>query len=284
MKIKEYKTKFIAELLPFYDEMEAESFFYLILENQRQLRRIDLALNIDLFFSVEEILIWNAILEKLQLEIPIQYILGTTHFYGLEFNVNENVLIPRPETEELVEWIISSAVNMPKFKNIKILDIGTGSGCIAISLAKNIPNAEVFAIDISDKALAKAKENADLNKVAVAFIQRNILETNDLGQQFDIIVSNPPYVRNLEKDEIKRNVLANEPHLALFVDDNDALIFYRKITELATKNLSPEGKLFFEINQYLGKETVELLEKMHFKNSELRKDIYGNDRMIACNF
>ena len=283
MKIKEYKTKFIAELLPFYDEMEAESFFYLILENQRQLRRIDLALNIDLLFSVEEILIWNAILEKLKLEIPIQYITGTTHFYGLEFNVNENVLIPRPETEELVEWIISSAVNMPKFKNIKILDIGTGSGCIAISLAKNIPNAEVFAIDISDKALAKAKENADLNKVAVAFIQRNILETNDLEQQFDIIVSNPPYVRNLEKAEIKSNVLANEPHLALFVDDDDALIFYRKIAELATKNLSAEGKLFFEINQYLGKETVELLENMHFKNIELRKDIYGNDRMIACN-
>ena len=283
MKIKEYKTKFVTELLPFYDEMEAESFFYLILENQRQLRRIDMALNIDLLFSKEEILIWNAILEKLQLEIPIQYILGTTHFYGLKFNVNENVLIPRPETEELVEWIISS-VNMPKFKEIKILDIGTGSGCIAISLAKNIPNAEVFAIDISDKALATAKENADLNKVAIAFIQRNILETNDLEQQFDIIVSNPPYVRNLEKAEIKSNVLANEPHLALFVEDNDALIFYRKIAELATKNLSPEGKLFFEINQYLGKETVELLEKMQFKNIELRKDIYGNDRMISCNF
>jgi release factor glutamine methyltransferase len=283
MKIKEYKTKFIAELLPFYDEMEAESFFYLILENQRQLRRIDLALNIDLLFSKEEIQIWNVILDKLKLEIPIQYILGTTHFYGLEFKVNENVLIPRPETEELVEWIISSAVNMPNFKNIKILDIGTGSGCIAISLAKNIPNAEVFAIDISDKALATAKENADLNKVNVAFTQRNILETKDLEQQFDIIVSNPPYVRNLEKAEIKPNVLANEPHLALFVEDNDALIFYRKIAELATKNLSPEGKLFFEINQYLGKETVELLEKMHFKNSELRKDIYGNDRMIACN-
>ena len=283
MKIKEYKTKFTAELLPFYDEMEAESFFYLILENQRQLRRIDLALNIDLLFSKEEIQIWNVILDKLKLEIPIQYILGTTHFYGLEFKVNENVLIPRPETEELVEWIISSAVNMPNFKNIKILDIGTGSGCIAISLAKNIPNAQVFAIDISDKALATAKENADLNKVTVAFIQKNILETNDLEQQFDIIVSNPPYVRNLEKAEIKPNVLANEPHLALFVEDNDALIFYRKIAELATKNLSPEGKLFFEINQYLGKETVELLEKMHFKNSELRKDIYGNDRMIACN-
>ena len=283
IKIKEYKNQFITTLLPFDDEMEVESFFYLILENQRQLRRIDLALDIDLVFSNEEILIWNVILEKLQLEIPIQYILGTTHFYGLEFNVNENVLIPRPETEELVEWIISSAVNMLKFTNLKILDIGTGSGCIAISLAKNISDAQVFAIDISEKALATAKENADLNKVAVAFIQKNILETNDLEQQFDIIVSNPPYVRNLEKAEIKSNVLANEPHLALFVEDNDALIFYRKIAELATKNLSPEGKLFFEINQYLGKETVELLEKMHFKNIELRKDIYGNDRMISCN-
>ena len=283
IKIKEYKIQFITNLLPFYDEMEAESFFYLILENKRQLRRIDLALNIDLLFSNEEILIWDAILEKLKLEIPIQYILGTTHFYGLEFNVNENVLIPRPETEELVEWIISS-VKMPKFTNLKILDIGTGSGCIGISLAKNISDAQVFAIDISQKALASAKENAVLNEVAVAFIQKNILETNDLEQQFDIIVSNPPYVRNLEKAEIKSNVLANEPHLALFVEDNDALLFYRKIAELATKNLSSEGKLFFEINQYLGKETVELLEKMHFKNIELRKDIYGNDRMISCNF
>ena len=284
IKIKEYKIKFIAELLPFYDEMEVESFFYLILENQCQLRRIDLALNTDLQFSDEEILVWDAILENLKLEIPIQYILGTTHFYGLEFNVNENVLIPRPETEELVEWIISSTSKLPKFKNIKILDIGTGSGCISISLAKNIPNAEFSAIDISNKALATAKKNADLNKVTITFIEKNILEVTDLKQQFDIIVSNPPYVRNLEKAEIKPNVLANEPHLALFVEDNDALIFYRKIAELATKNLSAEGKLFFEINQYLGKETCELLKKMNFKNIELRKDIYGNDRMIACNF
>lgn len=283
-KIKDYKTKFVAELLSFYDEMEAESFFHLILENQRNLRRIDLAMNIDLHFSVDETLIWDSILERLKLEIPIQYILGTTHFYGSEFNVNENVLIPRPETEELVDWITSSAVNMPKFKNLKILDIGTGCGCIAISLAKNITDAEVFAIDISDKALATAKENADLNTVTVNFIQRNILEVTDLEQQFDIIVSNPPYVRNLEKAEIKPNVLANEPHLALFVADDDALLFYRKIAELATKNLSVEGKLFFEINQYLGKETVELLENRNFKNIELRKDIYGNDRMIACNF
>jgi release factor glutamine methyltransferase len=283
IKIREYKSKFIAELILVYDEMEAESFFYLILENLRKLRRIDLALNIDLVFSEEEILIWNSILEKLKLEIPIQYILGSTQFYGLEFIVNENVLIPRPETEELVELIITSNLKTPKFKKVKILDIGTGSGCIAISLAKNISDAQVFAIDISEKVLATAKENAVLNKVSVTFLQKNILETTDLEQQFDIIVSNPPYVRNLEKAEIKRNVLENEPHLALFVEDNDALLFYRKIAELATKNLSPEGKLFFEINQYLGKETVALLEKMHFQNIELHKDIYGNDRMIACN-
>jgi release factor glutamine methyltransferase len=160
------------------------------------------------------------------------------------------------------------------------LDIGTGSGCIAISLAKNMPNAKVYAIDISEKALATAKKNALLNKVDVTFITQNILETDDLKQQFDIIVSNPPYVRNLEKQEIKKNVLDNEPHLALFVEDDDALIFYKKIAVLAQKNLLENGLLFFEINQYLGKDMIKLLEQMNFKNIELRKDIYGNDRMI----
>lgn len=284
MKIKEYKGDFIKALLPFYDEMEAESFFYLLLENKRQLRRIDLALDVDSVFSKSEILNWNAILEKLKIQIPIQYIIGTTHFYGLEFIVDENVLIPRPETEELVDWIVKLNSKLSKKKNLKILDIGTGSGCIAVSLAKNIPNSEVFAIDVSEKALAIAKKNAILNKVPVTFLHKNILETKDLNQKFDIIVSNPPYVRNLEKAEIKPNVLDNEPHLALFVPDNDPLIFYKKIAELAAANLNPNGQLFFEINQYLGKETQELLEYIGLKNIELRKDIYGNDRMIACNF
>jgi release factor glutamine methyltransferase len=162
------------------------------------------------------------------------------------------------------------------------LDIGTGSGCIAISLAKNITNAQVFAIDVSETALATAKKNTQINEVNVTFIQKNILETDDLEQQFDIIVSNPPYVRELEKQEIKKNVLENEPHLALFVEDNDALLFYKKIAELAQKNLSKNGQLFFEINQYLGKEMIDLLEKMRFKNIELRQDIYGNDRMIKA--
>jgi release factor glutamine methyltransferase len=282
MKIKPYRTQFIQELSSIYDVGEAESFFYLILEEKHQLKRIDLALNPDLTISIEEVQVWNSILESLKKEIPIQYLLGKTSFYGLEFEVNSTVLIPRPETEELVEWIIQSTKYEIRNTKLKILDIGTGSGCIAIALAKNIPNAEVFAIDVSGKALETAQKNAEINAVNVTFIHKNILETLDLEQQFDIIVSNPPYVRELEKLEIKKNVLDNEPHLALFVEDNDALIFYRKIAELAQKNLSPNGQLFFEINQYLGKEMMELLESMGFKNIELRKDIYGNNRMMRA--
>lgn len=290
MTIKHYRDQFIQELTPLYDAGEAESFFYLILEAKHQLKRVDLALQPDLVFSKAELETWNLILEQLKKEIPVQYLLGTTHFYGLEFEVNSNVLIPRPETEELVDWIIQSRNFGTKFNpevsgqssKIKILDIGTGSGCIAISLAKNLPNAEVFALDVSDKALATAQKNAELNQVTIQFIHQSILETEDLGQQFDLIVSNPPYVRHLEKQEIKKNVLDNEPHLALFVDDNNALIFYRKIAELALKNLNPQGQLYFEINQYLGQETLDLLQEMGFKDITLRKDIYGNDRMIQC--
>ena len=282
MKIKQYRTQFIKELSPFYDAYEAESFFYLILEDKHKLRQIDLALNHELNFSENDFVVWNSILEQLKKEVPIQYLLGKTSFYGLEFEVNENVLIPRPETEELVEWIVNENSKVQKFKKLKILDIGTGSGCIAISLAKNLPNAEVFGIDVSKKAIETAKRNAINNNVDVTFVFLDILETDVLTCNFDIIVSNPPYVRNLEKEEIKKNVLEYEPHLALFVEDNDALIFYRKIAELAQKNLLENGQLFFEINQYLGQETKDLLEKMNFKNVELRKDIYDNDRMISC--
>ena len=279
MTIKQYRDQFIQELTPLYDAGEAESFFYLILEAKHQLKHIDIALQPELVLPVSELEIWNSILEQLKREIPIQYLLGTTHFYGLEFEVNSSVLIPRPETEELVDWIVQKSKIKNQKSKIKILDIGTGSGCIAISLAKNLPNAEVFALDVSEKALATAQKNAELNQVQVQFICQSILETEDLGQQFDVIVSNPPYVRHLEKQEIKKNVLDNEPHLALFVADDDALIFYRKIAQLAQKNLSQTGHLYFEINQYLGQEMLDLLQEMDFKNSELRQDIYGNDRM-----
>ena len=282
MTIKHYRDYFIQELTPLYDAGEAESFFYLILEDKHQLHRVDLALQPDLAFSESEFKIWSSILEQLKKEIPIQYILGVTHFYGLEFEVNSAVLIPRPETEELVDWIVLKSKIKNQKSKLKILDIGTGSGCIAIALAKNLPNAQVFALDVSEQALATAKTNAELNQVTIQFLHQSILETENLGQQFDVIVSNPPYVRELEKLEIKKNVLDNEPHLALFVEDNDALIFYRKIAQLAQKNLNPQGQLYFEINQYLGQEMLDLLREMGFKNCELRKDIYGNDRMIQC--
>lgn len=282
MRIKDYRSQFITELTPIYDAGEAESFFYLILEDKQQLRRIDLALTPDLSFSETDVLVWDELVEQLKLEIPIQYLLGKTSFYGLDFAVNDAVLIPRQETEELVDWIIAT-VNVEKVdRPLRILDIGTGSGCIAISLAKNIKNATVFAIDVSENALATAQKNAVNNDVAVTFISQNILETADLQQEFDIIVSNPPYVRNLEKQEIKKNVLDNEPHLALFVADDDALIFYTKIAQLAQKNVAASGLLFFEINQYLGLEMVDLLQRLKFKNIELRKDIYGNDRMTKA--
>ena len=282
MTIRAYRTHFIQELSSIYEEGEAESFFYLILEAKLQLKRIDLALQPDLTFSEAELVVWNSILEDLKKEIPIQYLLGKTNFYGLDFEVNENVLIPRPETEELVEWILEDCGKIDTTSEFSILDIGTGSGCIPISLKKQLPQAKVSAIDVSEKALEVAKGNAKLNGVEVHFILQNILETTDLLESYDVIVSNPPYVRNLEKQEIKNNVLEYEPHLALFVADDDALIFYRKIGTLALKSLRPNGKLFFEINQYLGKETVDLLNDLGFQNVELRKDIYGNDRMILA--
>ena len=283
MLLKQFKTHFVNELSSLYDESEIDSFFYIILEKLHGFKRIDLALNPETVMDGSHLKQWKNIVSDLKIQKPIQYILGETEFYGLRFEVNENTLIPRPETEELVELIISNNQITESPNTLKILDIGTGSGCIAVSLAANITNAEVFAIDVSEKALATAKKNAEINEVNVTFLLKNILETEDLEQQFDIIVSNPPYVRNLEKAEIKHNVLEYEPHLALFVEDTDALLFYRKIAELALKNLVPNGRLYFEINQYLGKETVELLEDLSFKNIELKKDIYGNDRMISCN-
>ena len=286
MLLKNYKTNFLQELSSLYEEQEIDSFFYIILEKLHGLKRIDLALNPQTVMDGANLKQWKNIVSELKKQRPVQYILGETEFYGLHFLVNENTLIPRPETEELVELIIESTNYELRNTKLKVLDIGTGSGCIAISLAKHLPTSEVYAIDVSEEALATAKKNAELNKVAIDFISTNILDVitltavAGLDKQFDIIVSNPPYVRNLEKDEIKPNVLEYEPHLALFVDDIDPLLFYRKIAELAIKNLNPNGKLYFEINQYLGNETVELVKSFGFKNVKLIKDIYGNDRMI----
>ncbi len=294
MNIKSLKTHFFSELQTIQEVSEIESFFFILTEFLHNLKRIDVSLNSGFEVSESDLKKWETIISELKTEKPIQYITGEAWFYGLRFEVNENTLIPRPETEELVEWIVESqkskAQNLiiQKSNNLTILDIGTGSGCIPIALKKEIPNAQVSAIDISEKALEMARKNALVNQVEVNFIHQDILTSQHLNLStsqhllFDVIVSNPPYVRNLEKQEIKRNVLDYEPHLALFVADSDALLFYRKIALLALKSLAPNGKLFFEINQYLGKETVELVEQLGFKNIELRKDFMGNDRMICC--
>jgi release factor glutamine methyltransferase len=287
MQLKQYKDHFFDSLQNIQEEHEIESFFFILTEYLHQLKRVDVALHPNFELSEYDVEKWNTILAQLQQEKPIQYITGEAWFYGMKFQVNENTLIPRPETEELVDWILNSPITQYP-SPITILDIGTGTGCIPIALKANVPQANVSAIDVSEKALELAKRNAMLNKVEINFIQANILEVEDLSKipnsklqtNFDIIVSNPPYVRNLEKQEIKKNVLDYEPHLALFVEDTDALLFYRKIAQLALKNLSPNGLLFFEINQYLGKETVELLENLGFKNIELKKDMFGNDRMV----
>ncbi|MGV3461079.1 MAG: peptide chain release factor N(5)-glutamine methyltransferase [Flavobacterium sp.] len=278
MKIRDYRTYFLEKLAPVFDATESENFFAITLEELKGWKRIDFAMNPEYEMNGDEIAEWNGILTQLEAQRPIQYIFGKAHFYGLEFKVDENTLIPRPETEELVEWIVNDSKNE---RELTVLDIGTGSGCIAISLAKNLNGAAVSAIDVSEKALAIAKENAKANDADVTLHLVNILDAEALPQTFDIIVSNPPYVRHLEKVEIKRNVLEHEPHLALFVEDDDPLLFYRKIAQLAKTHLDQNGRLYFEINQYLGPETVAMLEAEGFKDVILRKDMMGNDRMVS---
>jgi len=279
MLIQEFKRHFFSELSILFPETEIQSFFTILIEFKLHLSRIQLALEHNFELDNDDFEFLQNALLKLKNQIPIQYIVGETAFYGLMFKVDKNVLIPRPETEELVELILQNHKNS---NSLKILDVGTGSGCIAISLAKNLPNSEVSAIDISAEAINVAKNNAEFNQVTIDFIPANILTIEKLPDTFDVIVSNPPYVRELEKAQMQQNVLSNEPHIALFVKDENPLLFYDKIAELAKKHLTENGVLYFEINQYLGLETVELLKSKGFKNIELKKDIYGVDRMVKC--
>lgn len=277
MTISELKKSFLAELTKEYPCEEANSFFGLLTEAYLKMSRLQVALLRDKEVSKPALAKFASARERLLKHEPIQHILGETEFFNLMFQVSKDVLVPRPETEELVQWILDDLRSEPK--HIKLLDIGTGSGCIAISLAKNLPDAEISAMDISAKALETAKLNAVNNKVAINFAENNVLELEKLEQDLNLIVSNPPYVRELEKAQMHPNVLDYEPDTALYVKDDDPLIFYRKITRLAQKALKPGGKLYFEINQYLGLETEKLLQDYGFK-TELRKDIYGNFRML----
>ena len=285
MRLKEIKHIFYIELDNIYPKEEIDSFFYLLIEDYLGLERFILAVKPEFMVTKEEGQSLFEALTKLKLEQPIQYIIGKTDFFGLEFKVDKKVLIPRPETEELVQWIISdfrdNILDMEtKSLEFCILDIGTGSGCIAISLAKNLPNAKIYALDISEEVLVVAVKNAKINGVEIKFIEADILTTDTLNCVFDIIVSNPPYVRESEKEEMDKNVLYNEPDIALFVTDDEPLIFYKNIVRFAKANLKEEGMLYLEINQYLAKDMEKLVEDAGFSEIVLKKDIFGNDRML----
>ena len=285
LKLKDLKQLFINSLKNIYPSEEVQSFFNLLANKHLSLSRIDIAIQPDKIVSEVKVLEFKKAISRLENFEPIQYIIGDTEFFGLPFLVNKDVLIPRPETEELVSWIIKDSKN----KQASILDVGTGSGCIAISLANKLKNATVSAIDISDKSLSIAKQNAMLNDVKVNFIKVDVLEfefseqlKSHLDSKYDVIVSNPPYVRMLEKELMQPNVIEHEPDIALFVEDEDPLLFYRKISQLSKQYLKQDGVLYFEINEYLSKEMKVMLDSEEFKNIEIKKDIFEKDRMIKC--
>jgi release factor glutamine methyltransferase len=276
-----------------YPKGEITSIKHLVLSDLTGLSKVQLRAFPEKVLKEDQSHKLTQIIVELQTGKPVQYILGHTEFYGLPFKVNPSVLIPRPETEELVEWIINASQES-RLKNQEpycILDIGTGSGCIPIALKKHLPNAQVSGLDISTAALETAQQNAELNNAEVSFTAGDILNpsmailnADKAGrfEQYSFIVSNPPYVTEHEKDGMNDNVLNYEPHNALFVPDNDPLVFYNAIADFALKQLAHGGLLFFEINENLGKQTVDLLSHKGFNNIELRKDIRGKDRMVKA--
>ncbi|MDR2684445.1 MAG: peptide chain release factor N(5)-glutamine methyltransferase [Prevotellaceae bacterium] len=273
----EVVDKIKSELLEIYSKEETESIISLIFNKLAGISSTEFLLSENKELPEKIIQKIESAVERLKLNEPIQYVLGQTEFYGLPFITDRRALIPRPETEELVEWILQSSPNASS-----ILDIGTGSGCIAVTLAHKLKKCRVSAFDISLDALNLAHENADLNFVFVHFYHCNILKMNNFDEKFDVIVSNPPYVLNSQKTEMNPNVLDYEPALALFVPDNNALLFYEHIINFAKKQLSPNGILFFEINHFFGNQIVKLLTINKFKNIELKKDISGKNRMIRA--
>ena len=286
MTFRETEKIYTDNLSLVYDKREAASLAWLSISHVCKIERAEYLNLKDTEVPTDKNVSLLKILEELITGKPLQYVIGETEFYGLTFKVNPSVLIPRPETEELVEWILSDLRKSKiSIEGLKIIDIGTGSGCIPISLKKNLPEAQLYALDISTEALGVSKQNAAFNQTMVNFIQAdilNLLNEQLTDEKFGIIVSNPPYVTDSEKQQMLPNVLEHEPHLALFVPDNDPLIFYKAIADFTLKHSDTNGSLYLEINENLGEETVQLLKHMGFKNIELRKDLSGKDRMIRC--
>ena len=278
--VRDIRKYYCDQLCSIYDNEEASAMILILLEHYFNINRIKMALEPNIRLSESEMLTFHFAVKDLLKNKPIQYIIGETEFCELKFKVNENVLIPRPETSEMVYKIIQNQKPASNSQKL-ILDIGTGSGCIAISLAKNLKYSKVYALDISEKALEVAKENAINNNVDISFINDDILSlSNNIESKFDIIVSNPPYVREVEKADMHDNVLNWEPQTALFVSDNDPLIFYRAILEFAKSYLKENGEVWFEINEYLGKEMIDLCHEMGFHEAEIISDFRGKERIL----
>ncbi|WP_375580778.1 peptide chain release factor N(5)-glutamine methyltransferase [Marivirga tractuosa] len=264
-------------LIEFETEDEAEAIAFLILEDLFQITRMNILIGKDIDISTSEEEKIESILSQLKKEKPIQHILGKVEFYGRQFLVNPNVLIPRRETEELVHLILE---NHPDLSEQMIVDIGTGSGIIPITIAKERKHCEVIAVDISSSALATAKRNALLNHANVSFIQADILEEDLDLPKANIWISNPPYVMEKEKAEMQEKVFEHEPSNALFVPDHDALVFYERISQLAFEHLVPDGELYFEINEQFGKAVKKLMEEKGFRNVKVMGDMQGKDRFV----
>jgi release factor glutamine methyltransferase len=273
-------NQLVSEITAVYEENEAKSIVYLLLEHSLNISKTDILLD----NVVNQSFDFQGTIVRLKAQEPVQYIIGETEFYGRKFKVTPDTLIPRPETEELVQLVVGKTSQQERLPSpIRILDIGTGTGCIAISLACELPNSQVYAYDISEEALKVAKENAVRNNANIIFEQVDFLNFSPFSfSPFSIIVSNPPYVMNAEKLEMEQNVLAYEPHLALFVEDLNPLIFYKAIAEFAAKNLIAKGLCMVEINQAFGLETAELFWNQGFQSVEVVKDMFGKDRMVKA--
>jgi len=285
MTIQAAFTHIIQSISSSYEEREAASVAHMVMEHITGLSKLDRIIHKTRALSPSQQQQLEHALEALQQHQPIQYIIGKAWFYNMELLVNEQVLIPRPETEELVEWIVTD-IQTAHLQNLHLLDIGTGSGCIPLALKKELPSATVWGIDVSPGAIAVAGSNAAQQKLAVQFTVMDVLDEQAVQTlpTFHTIVSNPPYIKQSESAGMQQQVLAFEPSLALFVPDEDPLRFYRHISQLAKIKLQPGGALYFEINEALGKEVVALMEQEGFTAVTLKQDLFGKDRMVKGNW
>ncbi|EDM38395.1 putative protoporphyrinogen oxidase [Pedobacter sp. BAL39] len=283
MNLRHLLQHFNEMLADLYEEEEVTAIFYVCIEHVSGLNRMDVRMNWERILLDQEEQRYSEIATAMTKGRPVQHVLGETTFYGFSIQVSPDVLIPRPETEELVDWILttlrSDFQQAPETGPLRVIDFGTGSGCIPIAIKKHIAEAVVEAVDISQTALKVAKHNALMNNAEIRFIQADMCNYKT-EQKYDLMVSNPPYIKNLERIEMHKNVLEHEPHLALFVPDERPLLFYEALADLAAKSLNEQGYLFFEINEHLAQETIDMLASKSFKTIELRKDMQGKDRML----